>query len=173
MFGSRHCSQNNSSLTSTQPITTSERKRSMNIKLVCVTLLCLGNVSWTQCLAATVPAGTVIKVRTNAGISTHATPGNHFTATLAHDLGGVRAGAQCRGIIQASRGSRSTTSTSPLTLALTSISTNGHTVKIKTNSVQPQGAHTTRAHRGSFSFGEDVFPVGTRLEFRLSQPASL
>lgn len=125
------------------------------------------------CFGATLPAGTAIVVKTNAGISTHATPGNHFTATLAQDLGGVRAGAQCQGIIRASRGSRSTTSTSPLTLALTSISANGHAVRIKTDNVQPQGAHTTRARRGSFSFGEDTFPVGTPLEFRLTQAVNL
>jgi hypothetical protein len=144
----------------------------MNLKLLSVTLFCVGAVgTWSH--AATVPAGTPIIVQTNAGISTHATPGNHFTATLVQSVGGARAGAHCRGIILASRGSRSTTSTSPLTLALTSISANGHTVKIKTHSVMPQGAHTTRARRGSFSFGEDVFPVGTRLEFRLSRPVDL
>jgi hypothetical protein len=142
----------------------------MNLKLFSTTLLCISAIG-TWCQAATVPAGTSIVVKTNAGISTHATPGNHFTVTLVQDLGGVRAGAQCRGIIQASRGSRSTTSTSPLTLALTSISANGRTVKIKTDSVQPRPAKTTS--RGSFSFGEDIFPVGTRLEFRLSQPVSL
>jgi hypothetical protein len=122
---------------------------------------------------ATLPAGTPIVVKTNGGISTHATPGNHFTATLAQDLGGVRAGAQCRGTITASRGSRSTTSSSPLTLVLTSISANGHLVKIKTNSIHPEPAKTTRTRRGSFSFGEDVFPVGTRLEFRLSHSVTL
>ena len=125
------------------------------------------------CRATTVPAGTAIVVRTNAPISTHATPGNHFTATLDQNLGGIQRGAHCQGIIRASRGSRSTTSTSPLTLDLTAISANGHTVKIKTNSLQPQGAKTTSTRRGSFSFGEDVFPAGTRLEFRLTQPLNL
>jgi hypothetical protein len=125
------------------------------------------------CVAATVPAGTTLAVRTNAPISTHATPGNHFTATLDQNLGGAQRGTQCQGIIRASRGSRSTTSTSPLTLVLTAISANGHTVKIKTDSIQPQGAHTTRPKRGGFSFGEDVFPAGTRLEFRLAQPVNL
>jgi len=143
----------------------------MNTKR-CLTL-CAWFAAGSVCFGATIPAGTPIIVKTNAGISTHATPGNHFTATLAQDVGGVRAGAKCQGIIRSSRGSRSTTSTSPLTLALTSISANGHTVKIKTDSVQPQGAHTTRARRGSFSFGEDTFPVGTRLEFRLAQPVNL
>jgi hypothetical protein len=150
------------------------KRLTMNTKWICAfsLSLCTWLAAATCCLAA-VPAGTAIIVQTNAAISTHATPGNHFTATLAQDLGGVRAGAQCRGTIQASRGSRSTTSSSPLTLVLTSISANGHIVKIKTKSMLPQGAHTTSTRRGSFSFGEDVFPVGTRLVFHLSQPANL
>lgn len=144
----------------------------MNTKRVGVFSLCTWLAAASCCWAA-VPAGTAVIVRTNEPISTHATPGNHFAATLAQSVGGVKAGAQCRGTIQASRGSRSTTSSSPLTLVLTGIAANGHMVKIKTNSVYPQGAKTTRAKRGGFSFGEDVFPVGTRLEFRLSQPVNL
>ena len=144
----------------------------MNLKLFSVTLLCISAIG-TWCHAATIPAGTAIVVQTNAGISTHGTPGNHFTATLAQNLGGVRAGALCQGTILKSRGSRSTTSSSPLTLTLTGISANGHMVKIKTDSIQPKSAKTTSTRRGNFSFGEDVFPVGTRLEFRLSQPVNL
>ena len=138
----------------------------------CLTL-CAWLTAGSCCFAASIPAGTTITVRTNAPISTHATPGNHFTATLEQDVDGIRAGAHCQGIIRASRGSRSTTSSSPLTLILTNVSLHGKTIPIKTNSVQPQGAHTTRAKRGGFSFGEDVFPAGTHLEFRLTQPLNL
>jgi hypothetical protein len=135
----------------------------------CLTL-CAWLAAGSLCFGGTVPAGTALMVRTNAAISTHATPGNHFTATLEQNIDGIRAGAHCQGIIRTSRGSRSTTSTSPLTLVLTGISANGHTVKIKTDSVQPQGAHTTNTRRGSFSFGEDTFPAGTHLVFHLTQP---
>lgn len=136
-------------------------------------LVCLWLITASFCFAATIPAGTTMVVRTNAAISTHATPGRHFTATLDQGAGAFPAGAHITGLIQASRGSRSTTSSSPLTLVLTEVSVNGKNVRIKTNSVQPQGAHTTRSRRGSFSFGEDTFPPGTRLEFRLTQPVSL
>ena len=166
-------SQNTVALTTTgdQPM---NEKSLMNYRPYYVLIaLCIGFACAKLSAAATIPAGTPIVVQTNAPISTHATPGNHFTATLAQNLGGVRAGALCQGTIRASRGSRSTTSTSPLTLVLTAISANGHKVKIKTDSVQPQGAHTTSTRRGSFSVGEDVFPAGTRLEFRLSQPVNL
>ena len=127
---------------------------------------------------AVVPAGTPIVVRTNGAISSHATPGRHFTGVLDQSLvanGGVvlKAGTHVSGIIQSSRGSRSTTSSSPLTLALTAVTANGRMVPIRTASLEPQGAKTTRSSRGSFSFGENIFPAGTRLEFRLSQPANL
>lgn len=149
----------------------------MNPKKLFIGLLS-GCVVSTTSLAAMVPAGTAIVVRTNAAISSHATPGRHFTAVLDQNLaanGGVvlKAGTHVSGIIQTSRGSRSTTSSSPLTLVLTSIAADGRMVPIKTASVEPQGAKTTRSSRGSFSFGENIFPAGTRLEFRLSQPVNL
>jgi hypothetical protein len=145
----------------------------MNRKLFFATSLCIVFSSGASCLAGTVSAGTPILVRTNAAISTHATPGNHFTATLEQGLGSVAAGAQLSGVIEASRGSRSTTSSKPLTLRLTAISKSGRLVVLKTDAVMPQGAKTTRARRGGFSFGEDTFPVGTKLEFHLTQPVNL
>jgi hypothetical protein len=137
-----------------------------------------GCVVTTTSFAAVVPAGTPIVVRTNSAISSHATPGRHFTAVLDQNLAAngsvvLKAGTHVSGIIQTSRGSRSTTSSSPLTLVLTSIAVNGRMVAIKTASLEPQGAKTTRSSRGSFSFGENIFPAGTRLEFRLSQPVDL
>jgi hypothetical protein len=130
-------------------------------------------------LATTVPAGTPIIVRTAGAISSHATPGKTFTATLDQDVainGSVvlRAGTQLSGIILTSRGSRSTTSSQPLSLNLTAVVANGRTLPIKTTgSVQPPAAKTTRQSRGGFSFGENTFPAGTRLEFRLAQPLHL
>ena len=149
----------------------------MNPKKLFIGLLS-GCVVTTTSFAATVPAGTAIVVRTNAAISSHATAGRHFTGVLDQSLvadGGVvlKAGTHVSGLIQSSRGSRSTTSSSPLMLVLTSIAANGRMVPIKTASVEPQGAKTTRSSRGSFSFGENIFPAGTRLEFRLSQPVNL
>ena len=141
--------------------------------LLCSVVIGAGISAVNVVSAATVPAGTPIVVRTNAAISTHATPGRHFTATLDQNAGELRAGTQVVGLIQTSRGARSTTSSSPLTLVLTGVSASGKTVKIKTSSVQPQGAHTTRQSRGNFSFGEDTFPAGSKLEFRLTQPVNL
>jgi hypothetical protein len=145
----------------------------MNKKFFVLILIYVALAMQRSAFAATVPAGTTLVVRTNVPISTHAKPGNHFTATLDKSVGGLPAGTPVTGLIQTSRGSRSTTSSSPLTLVLTAVSANGKTISIRTNSVQPQPPHTTRAKRGSFSFGEDTFPLGTKLEFRLSQPANL
>ena len=149
----------------------------MNLKRLFLALLS-ASVATATSFGATVPAGTAIVVRTNAAISSHATPGRHFTAVLDQSLAGnggvvLKAGTHVSGIIQTSRGSRSTTSSRPLTLALTAIAGNGRMIPIKTASVEPQGAKTTRSSRGSFSFGENIFPAGTRLEFRLAQPLHL
>ena len=149
-------------------------------KLAVIILICWGGAAMqSSLLAATIPAGTPLVVRTTGAISSHATPGRSFSAKLDQDVvinGNVvlRAGTQFSGTIQTSRGSRSTTSSKPLTLNLTAVSARGRMVPIKTTgSVQPKAAKTTRQSRGGFSFGESIFPVGTRLEFRLAQPLHL
>ena len=147
----------------------------MNNKLLVVILVCGGALMQSSLLAATIPAGTPINVRTTGAISSHATPGKTFTAKLDQDVvtnGNVllRAGTQFSGIIA----SRSTTSSQPLTLNLTAVAANGRMVPIKTTGgMRPQAAKTTRQSRGGFSYGESIFPAGTRLEFRLAQPLHL
>jgi len=152
-------------------------KKELN-KLFVLILSCGAALMQSSLLAATVPAGTPINVRTTGAISSHATPGKTFTAKLDQDVvtnGNVllRAGTQFSGIIASSRGSRSTTSSQPLTLNLTAVAANGRMVPIKTSGMQPHAAKTTRQSRGGFSYGESTFPAGTRLEFRLAQPLHL
>jgi hypothetical protein len=149
-------------------------------KLFVVVLICCGGAAIPPSLpAATVPAGALLIVRTTGAISSHATPGRSFTAKLDRDVvingnAALRAGTQFSGIIASSRGSRSTTSSQPLTLNLTAVAANGRMVPIKTTGgVQPHAAKTTRQSRGGFTFGESIFPAGTRLEFRLAQPLHL
>ena len=148
-------------------------------KLLVFILICGAALMQSSLLAATVPAGTPINVRTTGAISSHATPGKTFTAKLDQDVvtnGNVllRAGTPVSGVIASSRGSRSTTSSEPLTLNLTAVAVNGRTLPIKTTgSVQPKAAKTTRQSRGGFSYGESILPAGTRLEFRLAQPLHL
>ena len=148
-------------------------------KLLVLILVGAGAATQASLFAATVPAGTPLIIRTANGISSHATPGRTFTAKLDQDVvtnGNVllRAGTRFSGIIASSRGSRSTTSSQPLTLNLTGVAANGRMVPIKTTGgMQPQAAKTTRQSRGGFSYGESIFPAGTRLEFRLAQPLHL
>jgi hypothetical protein len=148
-------------------------------KLLVIILVCGGAATESSLLAATVPAGTPLIVRTGGAISSHATPGRTFTAKLDQDVvinGNVvlRAGAPVSGVIASSRGSRSTTSSQPLTLNLTAVAANGRMVPIKTTGgMQPKAAKTTRQSRGGFSYGESIFPAGTRLGFRLAQPLHL
>jgi hypothetical protein len=148
-------------------------------KLLVLILVCGSALMQSSLLAATIPAGTPLMVRTAGAISSHATPGRSFSATLDQDVlinGSVllRAGTPVSGRIETSRGSRSTTSSKPLSLNLTAVSANGRMVPIKTTGgVQPHAAKTTRQSRGGFSFGESIFPAGTRLEFRLAQPVHL
>jgi len=147
--------------------------------LLVLILVCGSALMQSSLLAATIPAGTPLMVRTAGAISSHATPGRSFSATLDQDVlinGSVllRAGTPVSGRIETSRGSRSTTSSKPLSLNLTAVSANGRMVPIKTTGgVQPHAAKTTRQSRGGFSFGESIFPAGTRLEFRLAQPLHL
>jgi hypothetical protein len=148
-------------------------------KLLVLILVCGSALMQSSLRAATIPAGTPLMVRTAGAISSHATPGRSFSATLDQDVlinGSVllRAGTPVSGRIETSRGSRSTTSSKPLSLNLTAVSANGRMVPIKTTgSMQPKPAKRTRQSRGEFSFGESIFPAGTRLEFRLAQPLHL
>jgi hypothetical protein len=127
--------------------------------------------------AATIPSGTTLAVRTIGAISSHARQGGTFQAALDRDVvvnGQVvlSAGTPCSGVIEASRASRSSTSSSPLSLDLTGISVQGQSVPVKTTGgVQPNvRAKTTRQARGGSSAGETTFAPGTKMEFRLAQP---
>lgn len=151
----------------------------MKNPLVCLVLIAVWISPVNTAFAATVPAGTTLVARTAAPISSHATAGRHFTAQLGQSVAVdgrviLPAGTQLYGIIATSRGSRSTTSSHPLTLNLTAVSANGRKVPVKTTgSVEPHAAKTTRQSRGGFTFGENTFPAGTTLEFRLAEPLNL
>jgi hypothetical protein len=129
--------------------------------------------------AATVPPGTTLVVRTMDVISSHEKVGRTFTAQLDQDIvvkGKVLlpAGTKVLGRVEASRANARTTS-SPLTLNLTGVSSNGRTVPIKTVSgVQPKiKAKTAQQSRAGVSVGASTVPAGTKIEFRLAQPLNL
>jgi hypothetical protein len=152
-------------------------KRTCN-GLFALIFLCVWAATPSSSLAATVPAGTTLSVKTVGAISSHTRAGGVFTATLDRAVGTngkilLPAGTQIAGIVEASRGNP--TRSAPLTLNLTSVSVDGKTIPIKTTGeFQPQAqAKTTRQSRGGFSVGKSTFPAGTKLEFRLAQPLQL
>jgi len=142
-------------------------------------LIAISSCAWIAAsFAATIPAGTTLVVRTVDAISSHEKVGRTFNAQLDQDVAvngktALRAGTKVLGRIEASRGS--TRSSNPLTLNLTGISVNGRTVPIKTVRGFQPGAKplTARQAARGISVGSFVVPPGTKMEFRLAQPASL
>jgi len=122
--------------------------------------------------AATIPAGTTLVVQTTDAISSHEKPGRTFKATLAHSVGGLKAGTLFLGDVEASRGSHSS---EPLALNLTNVVVNGKKIPVKTtDAFRPQAkAKHARQARASFSVGESVFQPGMKMEFKLAQPVNL
>lgn len=132
--------------------------------------------------AATIPAGTALTVRTTSQISERDPVGRTFTArvdqnVVANGATVLRAGTQVTGRIRASRSSsRPGRGSAPLSVALTSISVNGRSVAIKTNSVQPQGAttaQTAQARSRGVTAGNLLVTPGTTMQFQLTSAVSL
>jgi len=132
----------------------------------------------TQLLAVTIPAGTIIVVRTLDTIHSNDRVGRTFTAQLDQDVAVngkavLRAGTKVFGRIEAS-GANPRQST-PLTLNLTGVSVNGRTIPIKTVSgfqLENKVKMGRAAGRG-ISVGPFVAPHGTKMEFRLAQPLNV
>ncbi len=132
----------------------------------------------TQLLAVTIPAGTIIVVRTLDTIHSNDRVGRSFTAQLDQDVAVngkavLRAGTKVFGRIEAS-GANPRQST-PLTLNLTGVSVNGRTIPIKTVSgfqLENKAKRGRAAGRG-ISVGPFVAPHGTKIEFRLAEPLNV
>jgi hypothetical protein len=146
-------------------------KRSM--LLAGLILVCLGG----HCLAATIPAGARLIVRTTDAVSSNDRVGRIFTARLDQDVvvkGNVvlRAGTKVFGRIETS-GAKHRRSV-PLSLNLTSMVVGEKKVSIKT----ARGFHpaengvVTRETRRGIGLGPYNVPTGTKMEFRLAQPVN-
>ena len=127
------------------------------------------------CVAATIPAGTVLMARTAEPVSSHERAGAAFKAELEQDVvikGKVllRAGTQVTGVVETSLGTRP--SSSALTVNLKSISINGRSVPVHTTGAYRLDRFKTK--RGiSVSGREWNFPYRTRIAFQLAQPINL
>ena len=148
-------------------------------KFIAVIAIIVASFAASSSDAATIPAGTTLNVRTVGSISSRTPAGRTFTARLDRDVVVnrttlLRAGTNVSGRIQSSRSSTSRHRSQPLSLQLTSVSMNGRNVAIRTNSFQPEATATTAAQRRhGFTAGETVVTPGTRMQFQLTQAASL
>lgn len=131
-----------------------------------------------SCIAATIPTGTSLTVKTIDPVSSRDRVGKTFTAQLDKDVdvkGQVvlRAGTKVMGRVTSSRASSS--HSAPLTLDLTGVVSNGRTIKIKTTGgVEQAGqAKTAKQMRLGVSVGDYTVAPGKKMEFRLADPLNL
>jgi hypothetical protein len=126
--------------------------------------------------AATVPAGTVLILKTlNAVMSTDA-PGTRFGAQLLNNVAVngkviLPAGTRFSGKVETSR--RMVSSNQRLTINLTDVQIGGHAVPIKTTGARPlSNDHRTKSgievSRGTYTVAS-----GKHIEFQLAQPLNL
>jgi hypothetical protein len=120
---------------------------------------------------ATIPAGTVLDVKTASSISSQDPAGRSFAAQLDQDVAVkgqvlLKAKTQAFGKIKSSRANPR--KSEPLTLELTSISVNGRNVSVKTNTVQPGSpTKTARQARYGHTAGTVTVTPGTKMQFQL------
>jgi hypothetical protein len=151
----------------------------MNIKApLLFTLAAVTFLAVHSSLAATIPAGATLTVRTLQTISSRDSQGKTFTAELDHNVVvngkvALRAGTKFAGKIESSP--TDPRRTRPLTVNLTGVVTGDRTVPIKTTgafTIQQQG--WTTARRGiAVSGGGYLAAAGAKLQFRLAQPLNI
>lgn len=126
-------------------------------------------------LAATIPAGTLLRARTAQPISSHEHVGAHLKAELEQPVivkGKIvlPAGTRLTGVVESSLKNRF--SSSALKVNLQAISVNGRSVPVQTTGSFQLDRHVTS--RGiSVSGREWNFPYHTRIAFHLAQPVNL
>jgi hypothetical protein len=127
--------------------------------------------------ATTIPAGTTLAVQTVSSISSQDPVGRSFAAKIDQDVAVkgtvlLKSGTKALGKIKSSRANPR--KSEPLTLELTSISLNGHSVSVKTNSVQPGSpTRTARQARYGHTAGTLTVTPGTKMQFQLAAPLNL
>jgi hypothetical protein len=127
-------------------------------------------------LAATVPAGTTLIVRTLHAISSTDAPGTRFAAQLANNVainGKVilPAGTKLSGKVETAR--RLASSSQRLTVNLTEVQAVGHTVPIKTTGARELSNDYKTKGGVAVSRATYTVPAGKRIEFQLAQPLNL
>jgi hypothetical protein len=148
----------------------------MTKKLFLLIAIVIGH-SAANSFATTIPAGTALTITTVSLITSKDVVGRSFEAKIAQDVsikGNVllKAGTKAFGKIKSSR--YNPRKNEPLTVELTSVSVNGRSVAIKTDSVQPGSSpRTARQAQYGHTAGTLTVNPGTRMQFQLLQPVTL
>lgn len=153
----------------------------MNSKKLLVVFYCAWIAVQAVLPAATIPAGTTVRVTMTDALSSHASPGRTFKTKLTSDLNAngktvVPAGTVIFGVVETSRNAPGRTSTKPLMVNLTNIVINGQRVAIKTTGAVAPESFSARAggqRVTGVSAGKSVVQAGSKLEFRLAEPLNL
>ena len=147
----------------------------MTNKLSPLILFCVLLTTLSVSEAATVPAGTILSVRTIDSILASSGIGRKYKAELGHAVkvnGNVvlHAGTPCAVVVRSAFGDIKRSSA--LELDLASISINGRTVNVKTTGEVELGAGV-RTRNGVSVYGKNyTYPRGTQLTFKLARPVN-
>jgi len=147
-------------------------------KIIFLTVLVCIGIPMQAASAATIPAGTIILVRTEKNIYSGDSAGRRFETRLARPLAAqgsvaVPSGTTAWGKVKSPRVSVGST-TRPLTLRLTELVIHGKTVPIKTDDFEASNTSPWYTARGvHVTAGRFLMPPGTILQFRLTEAVSL
>ena len=145
-----------------------------SLSLLAIALLALAGAD--QCYAATIPAGTILVVRSMHAVSSTDVPGTPFPARLEHNItvkGNVLvpAGTHLSGRIVTSR--RLAHSTDRLTVDLTGMTLGGRNVAITTTGAQLLSNNVRSRHDVSVSRTSYSVAAGKQMHFQLARPVVL
>jgi hypothetical protein len=140
-------------------------------KLILLLVASIG-LAFHSSLAATIPSGTMLLLKTSNSISSRDNAGKRFYGTLIQSAGSLPAGTKVTGVIVSPYVAIGST-TRPMTLRLTELSLKGRTVLISTQVFDAQ-ATGVYGRRGTRLTGNNfVFPPGTMMQFVLNRPVSI
>jgi hypothetical protein len=140
-------------------------------KLILLLVASIG-LTFHSSLAATIPSGTMLLLKTSNSISSRDNAGKRFYGTLIQGAGSLPAGTKVTGVIVSPYVAIGST-TRPMTLRLTELSVKGRTVLISTQVFDAQ-ATGVYGRRGTRLTGNNfVFPPGTMMQFVLNRPVSI
>ena len=147
-------------------------------KLILLTILLSLAIPLQSAWTATIPAGTIIVVKTSHTINSKDPSGRKFKAQLAQGIGVngkvvVPAGTSVGGVIKSPSFTVGST-TRPLTLRLSELAINKRVITIKTDDFEADNSSPWFTRRGIHVTGSSfLLHSGTLLGFRLAQPVEI